>query len=136
MKNKASFETIIQRCFGFICIMTFVYLFVQSMILTGKNYKDKEEYIFFTKDSILINTLWLILSIVVISGIVLLLRKYQKNINMDMMALAASIIAAAVSLYWIITSNTAPQADQENICTHASAFNNGDCSGLQRGGGM
>lgn len=116
-------------------ITMFSFLFIDSLIYTGQNIPDKDEYIYFIKDHPLFNLIILISCFLLIYFLFWLQNRYQYKlkINTNIIALIVSVVVILISILWVLGSKTAPQADQGDICKYASAFNNGDCSSLSKG---
>lgn len=120
--------------FGFLCLLLFAFLFGISLTSSWFNEKLTDEYVYFTKDSLPGNLLWLFLVFVCLSFLVRLLQKRAPRWNNHHLALGVSLLSVCISLYWVQSSGTYPQADQEYIWEQAVLFNSGDFSGLQPGG--
>lgn len=122
----------------FLSVLPFGFLFGCSLCLSAVNLNGiKDEMVYFTNDSVLIN----IIAILVITGVIILIRKYMLSSISDnvsksdyVLLIICAIIMTCFSFYWIYASDTMPQDDQEAIFNQALAFNKGDYSELARGG--
>lgn len=127
-------EPFCTRLFNLLCLLLFVFLFGISLTSSWLNHEVDDEFVYFTKDSLLGNLFALVL---ILSGLFLLARLLQKvshRLPMNLLALGTSVLAVCISLYWVQSSGTYPRADQEFIWEQAQLFNAGDFSGLEPGG--
>lgn len=127
-------EPFCTRLFNLLCLLLFVFLFGISLTSSWLNEKLTDEYVYFTKDFLPGNLLWLFLVFVCLSFLIRLLQKQTPRWNNHYLALVVSVLSVCISLYWVQSSGTYPQADQEYIWEQAVLFNSGDFSGLQPGG--
>ena len=132
LRQKA--EPFCTRLFNLLCLLLFVFLFGISITSSWLNHEVDDEFVYYSKDSLLGN---LIVLLLVFTGLFLLahlLQRLMPRLRMNRLALAASVLAVCISLYWVQSSGTFPRADQEFIWEQAQLFNSGDFSGLQPGG--
>ena len=119
--------------FNFICIMLFFVLFQRCLSLTGENVGPPwDEHIFFRADSILFNLLLIMLALTVLYFVGKVLEKLMQK-NRNFLLIAACVVSAMLSLYWVWASKVQPDWDQLAICQYADAFNRGDFQGLMKG---
>lgn len=117
LRQKA--EPFCTRLFNLLCLLLFVFLFGISLTSSWLNHEVDDEFVYFTKDSLLGNLFALVL---ILSGLFLLARLLQKvshRLPMNLLALGASALAVCISLYWVQSSGTYPRADQEFIWEQA-----------------
>ncbi|MCD8326458.1 MAG: glycosyltransferase family 39 protein [Lachnospiraceae bacterium] len=133
--EKGNWEQALTAAFRGICMLLFAVLSGCSMLLTGYNKDTSYEMIFFREDSPAGNLAGLFAALVLVFGTVFLWRclRQKLRIKMDTMALFVSILMGAVSVWWVVSTNTAPRDDQALLCSYARFFNEGDFSGLGRG---
>ena len=132
LRQKA--EPFCTRLFNLLCLLLFVFLFGISITSSWLNHEVDDEFVYYSKDSLLGN---LIVLLLVFTGLFLLahlLQRLMPRLRMNRLALGASLLAVCISLYWVQSSGTFPRADQEFIWEQAQLFNSGDFSGLQPGG--
>ena len=120
-------------------IAQFIILFYYTVGLTGKS-DINSEYIVLSYDTLIVNT---IMTTVAIAGILVIRYLYSAwhrfkvnkviKINMEVLAIAVSIIVVLLGIYWVNISATVPFADSEGICIQANKFNQADFSGLNKG---
>ncbi len=116
-------------------LLLFFILVIESFLRTGNNSENlMNEYIYFSSDSLLRNILRVGIILLVFFVLGILYDRYRKEISIHRIRGIVCLISLIVSIYWIGASNTAPWADQQNICDYAVAFNQGDFTGLQKGG--
>ena len=85
------------------------------------------------KDNIFLNILIIILIFSFIYLINKLLNKFIDKINTNVLLVITSLIMICISIIWILSSNSTPDADQEYICIYADEFNHGNFEGLLMG---
>ncbi len=85
------------------------------------------------KDNIFLNVLIIILIFFLIYLINKLINKFIDKINTNILMIVVSLIMIFVSIIWILSSNSLPDADQAYVCTYADEFNHGNFEGLLMG---
>lgn len=132
LRQKA--EPFCTHLFGLLCLLLFAFLFSISMTSSWLNHEVGDEYVYFEKDSLPRNLFFLVLALAVLAVLARLLQELLSQRKMNLLALLVSALSIGISLYWVQSSGTFPQADQEYIWEQAQLFNSGDFSGLQPGG--
>lgn len=132
LRQKA--EPFCTRLFSLLCLLLFAFLFLISITSSWLNHEVDDEFVYYEKDFLPRNLLFLVLALVVLAVLARLFQKLASQRNMNRLALLASALSIAISLYWVQSSGTYPRADQEFIWEQAQLFNAGDFSGLQPGG--
>lgn len=128
-------EKTVTRIFSLLALFLFSILFYYSIGMTWENTKDPtNEFVYFHPDSIPWNIWWLGIALLLFFLIYRAQDRFLKRINMTALAGIVCLTAALFSIYWVNASNTGPQADQNQLCDLAQAFDLGDCSSLERGG--
>lgn len=120
------------RIFHVLIMILFGFLFCTSVFITGNNGDDiHDEYIYIERNS----PLQMLLTVVVFLILMFLAgRLYDKifhRCNRNILLGIACLISSGISIYWVLASGTAPQADQSTVIAYARAFSQGDFSGLQ-----
>lgn len=137
MKDRCVIEKKLTSIFVLLCSVVFLFLFGVSFLRTGFFSADiSDEYVYFRRDSLLRNLLWLmavILCATVITAFVSAAEEKHK-IHMTAGAVVAAVIVAAVSIYWVGAAQIGPVADQRYICQYAHEFEQGYYWGLAKGG--
>ena len=85
------------------------------------------------KDNIFLNVLIIILIFFFIYLINKVINKFIDKINTNILMIVVSLIMIFVSIIWILSSNSLPDADQAYVCTYAYEFNHGNFEGLLMG---
>lgn len=117
-----------------LCLLVFAFLFYRSFTSSWLNRELGNEYVYWERDSLLSNFIFLAIAV---AGSALAVRLFQKRfarLNRNRLAVALSVLSVCIGIYWVQASATAPQADQQFITEQAALFNSGDFSGLQQGG--
>lgn len=117
-----------------LCLLLFAFLFASSMTSSWLNRELTDEFVYFQKDALGVN---LVVLAVVLAALLLaarLLRNRVPPFGTRRLAAVLSVVAVCISLYWVQSCGSYPQADQEYIWEQAQLFNAGDFSGLQPGG--
>lgn len=131
IKEKINSNVIIVRLFSLLAILLFGYLFLNSIFITGDNDEISSEFVHITRNSFrqIAVGVFLFAVLMLLSGKLydVFFSKWNKNLLMGIVC----FLALMISVYWVWGSGTAPTADQANICSYASEFNEGDFSGLQ-----
>lgn len=120
--------------FCMICIPVFTALFGFSLLLSWVNVEFWNEFVYLREDSLIKNLSGIIIALLLLFLAAKTCEKWGNACRMDLIALAVSILCMGISLWWVSTSGIVPQGDQANICKFAMDFDNGDVSGLQKGG--
>lgn len=127
-------EKILTYLFTIASTLLFIVLFFYSITMTGYVPLDlSSELISFKQDNILWNGVWLLIVLGLCGGLFGIVRKQKHRIHTRPIAIAASLLAMAFSLYWVKEANVMPEADQWNISYYADVFNQGDYLGFQKG---
>ena len=116
-----------------LCLLLFAVLFFNSFYSSWLNQELGNEYVYYQRDSLLGNLVFLLAAA---AGMSLLARLFDKafpRLSMNRLALVMSVLSVCISLWWVQASATAPQADQQFITEQAALFNAGDFSGLDKG---
>lgn len=122
------------RIFHFLALTLFALLFYYCMGLTGGEEKNLlNEYVYFKKDSVLINAFKIILAAALLFFIGKLYDRFLCKWNRNILLGIVCLFSFAFSVYWVGATNTSPVADQSLVCQYAVAFNRGDFSGLKKG---
>ncbi|MCD7862558.1 MAG: hypothetical protein LUG61_03345 [Lachnospiraceae bacterium] len=135
-ENVTRLEAAMTRVFWILCTVVFFILLYYSMGMTGSNNDIDDESIYFTMDNLIANGAGILCALAAVF-LVWLLVKYgfcRMKIRIDLIALAVSVLTALICVWWVGVSGTAPQGDQAHISNFAVAFNDGDFSGLAKGG--
>lgn len=127
-------EKISLSLFGMLCIPVFAALFGFSMLFSWVNVEFWNEFVYMRADSPIKNLLGMAIALLLLFPAVKIYERVGQKCRMDLVALAVSILCTLVSLWWLNASGAVPQGDQANICRYAMDFDNGDVSGLQKGG--
>lgn len=117
--------------FHILVLILFAFLFCTSIFITGSNNDDiRDEYIYIERNSplqmLLIIALFLTFMFLVGKAYEKVLYKCNRNILLGVVCL----LSFGISIYWILASGTAPQADQLTVLEYAKAFSQGDFSSL------
>ena len=125
--KKIVTENILCKIFCFISTLVFIMLFYYSMMETWVNSYDlKEEYVYVQQDMLIFNIVAL-MAVILVAGLLYMHGQPRiGRINMDIAAVTVCICSFIFSVYWVVASDTMPQADQEIACLFAEAFENGD----------
>ena len=123
------------KAFCVLSMIIFALLFYYCLGGRGVNSENiLDEYIYLQKDSILLNLFLLGIFL----GFLFLYGKSEKfflqKVRRNMLVAAVCILAVAFGIYWVKTTCTYPQGDQEYILIHARSFSLGDFSALGDGG--
>lgn len=123
------------KAFGSLAAVIFALLFYYCLGGRGVNSEDVlDEYIILQKDSILLN-LFLLGAFI---GILYFCGKAEKFFSQkkrrNILVAVVSILAVMFGVYWVKTTCTYPQGDQEYILVYARSINYGDFSSLEDGG--
>ena len=133
--RRAVCEKILSNIFGILAIGVFLTVFCFSLCITGvqNNSTIYDEYIYFQKDSVLVNVAKLLLGIFVlwIMGKVYDIWLYKVNKNAILCIFC--IMSLAMGVYWVADAKAYPQGDQSMVCQYANAFNLGDFHGFHKG---
>ena len=131
---RRKIEPFCTRLFGLLSLLLFTFLFCISMTSSWLNHEVTDEFVYYEKDSLSGNLIRLLVVLAVLFLLIHLLQRWLPHLPMNRLALGASILSVCISLYWVQSSGTLPQADQEYIWEQALLFNSGDFSGLESGG--
>lgn len=132
LRQKA--EPFCSRLFNGLCLLLFAFLFCNSLTSSWLNHELTDEFVYYHKDSLFSNLLLLVLTLTGLTLLAVFLGKRSSRFPMHRLAVGISVLTVCISLYWVQSSGTYPQADQEYIWEQAQLFNAGDFSGLQPGG--
>lgn len=128
-------EKNLARIFHVLTMILFVFLFCTSIFITGNNSDDiHDEYIYIEKNSPLRMFLIIALFLILMFLVGKLYDKVLCKCNRNLLLGAACLISLEISIYWVLSSGTAPQADQATVITCARKFFQGDFSDLQEVG--
>lgn len=112
----------------------FALLFYYCIGMTGVNRGEvTDEHIYFQKDSILFNLFLLGVVFAVLYFYGKLEKFFAQRWRRNILAAAVCIGAVLFGLYWVQTTHTYPQGDQEYVLVHARLFNSGDFNALKDG---
>lgn len=118
--------------FHILALILFAFLFCTSIFITGNNSDYiRDEYIYIEKNSPLKMLLIIVTFLIFMFFVGMIYDKVLKKCNRNILLGAACLIAFGISIYWVLSSGTAPQADQAMVLDFAKAFSQGDFSGLQ-----
>lgn len=121
-----------------ICLLVFVafgYLAVMSIIQTSKidpaNYGN--EVILFETDNIALNLLFMSLFFVILFA---MKKRYDffKNVNMKTLEFALPCYVAILGLVWVLSAQSSPAADSQNIFEAAVNATQGNYQSMHNGG--
>lgn len=123
------------KVFSVLAALIFALLFYYCLGCRGVNSENiQDEYIILQKDSILWNLLLL-------GGFIGMLHFYGKTEKFflqkkrrNILLAVLCVLAVLFGVYWVRTTCTYPQGDQEYILIHARSFHSGDFSALEDGG--
>ena len=118
--------------FLFINILVGIYLTISAFLFSWKNIELTNEYVYKFNDGIITNILFVIVCFAVIAFLIkreIIISK----ISTKKIAIIFSVLAVIISIIWVITTKTAPQADSKAVCYAAMNFNAGDYTDLARG---
>lgn len=123
------------KVFCGLAAIIFALLFYYCLGGRGVNSKNiLDEYIILQKDSILLNLFVLGVFVGVLhfygKAEMFFLQRKRRNILVAVLC----ILAVIFGIYWVKTTCTYPQGDQEYILMHARSFHSGDFSALGDGG--
>ncbi len=136
------------KAFIVLAIIPFFWLFYYSLGISALNNRSQiwNEMVYLTKDSVFKNLIGILLCLIGVKFVKWIInltenknqsKRIKKIQPIDYyVLLALVIIMTAFSFYWIFACKAAPYADQLYVWSYAKAFNNGDYSGLQKGGYM
>lgn len=120
--------------FNVLAVIMFTILFYYCLRLTGENSGEIwDEHIYFKRDSILLNGIFIFISVICLYFIGKLSPKFQSKKRRNILLAVACVLSALFSVYWVFASKTKPIADQSMICQYANAFNMGDFHGFSTG---
>lgn len=115
----------------------FGFLTVFAVLISYVNVDLNREWPEKVADSFLLNIIWLMIAVVALFGFHKLCDRVgpreKSKCGWANVRLLIAITCTVLSLCWIITNGTGPQADQYLIIEAANNFNNGDYSFLQKG---
>lgn len=122
------------KVFCGLATVIFALLFYYCIGMTGVNRGEvTDEHIYFQKDSILFNLLLIgiVLAVLYLYGKLekLFAQKWRRNILVTVVC----VLAVLFGIYWVKTTHTYPQGDQEYILVYARLFSWGDFTALQDG---
>lgn len=123
------------KVFCSLSIIIFSLLLYYCLGERGTNSEDVlDEFIYMQKDSILLNILLMAIFLEILYIYGKLEKFFLEEKRRNILAAAVCIIAVIFGIYWVNTTCTYPQGDQEYILMHARSFNSGDFSALGDGG--
>lgn len=123
------------KVFCVLAAVIFALLFYYCLGGRGVNSENvMDEYIILQKDSILLNLFLLGVFIGILHFYGKAKKFFLQKRRRDILVAILSILAVVFGVYWIKTTCTYPQGDQEYILMHARSFNAGDFSALGDGG--
>lgn len=117
--------------FHTLAMILFAFLFCTSIFITGSNSDDfRDEYIYIER-----NSPWQMLLIIVLFLTFMFLcgKIYEKVLykcNRNILLGVVCLISFGISIYWVLASGTAPQADQLTVLECAEAISQGDFRSL------
>ena len=118
--------------FHIFALILFVFLFCTSIFITGNNSDDiRDEYIYIENNSPLQMLLIIVIFLTFMFAVCKIYDKILQKCNRNIMLGAVCLVSFGISIYWVLASGTAPQADQATVLEYAKAFSQGDFSGLQ-----
>ncbi len=124
-------------CKAFCSFATVVFALLLYFCLGGRGIHYDEavdEYIYFQKDSILFNLLLLVAASAILYFYGKLDRFFMTKKRRNILAVFACFFAVLFGIFWVKTTCTYPQGDQEYVLIYARLFNSGDFSALEDGG--
>lgn len=132
--NRIKLENMVTKAFNIASIGLFVLLFLLSITETWVNEWDLvSERVFPIKDSVLINVLWIVSILVLVSLFYRVDKRKKSFISIDVMAIFFTVIVLIGGIVWVVVCNAGIQADQQLVYNYAKSFNSGDFSGLEKG---
>lgn len=130
MKKGKSF---ILGSLSVIAFVIYTMLMLLSYTSTGVNIAYDNEVPTLVKDSVVLNLFIVLLILALFFFTYKLINKFYLNINTTALALAIAILMMAISIVWILSSNTYPYADSYACTYFAHYFNDGNYFGLNKG---
>ena len=125
-------EQSLTRVFHILALILFAFLFCTSIFITGNNSDDiHDEYIYIERNSPLRMLLLFVFFLILMFLVCKLYDKVLYKCNRNILLGVVCLISFGISIYWVWASGTAPQADQATVLSYATAFSQGDFSGLQ-----
>ncbi len=121
---------------GFISIvgcLIFALLTYLSYTTTLVNIGYDDEIPSLIQDNILINILIILLITTLLYFLNKLLNKIIKHLNTNILLILSCIVISGISIIWILSSNTYPDADQYTCALYADELNMGNFEGLLMG---
>ena len=117
--------------FHSLALILFVFLFCTSIFITGSNSDDiSDEYIYIERNSPLQMLLMIVMFLIFMFLVGKVYEKVLYKCNRNTLLGIVCLLSFGISIYWVLASGTAPQADQLTVLEYAKAFSQGDFSGL------
>lgn len=126
-------EKNLTRIFQALAIALFTLLFVTSLFITGTHEGIETEYIIIENNWPVRIIAIIVLFITAMTAVGKLYDKVFSKWNRNILLGVVCAAAFLFSIYWVASSGTMPQADQNILCAYANAFNQGDFQGIWKG---
>lgn len=109
-----------------------IYLTASALLFSWNNIELADEYVYKNRDNFIVNILGL-LFVFTIVAVFSNRQSFLKEVSTRKIAIILGIVAVVISVCWVVSSKTAPQADAKYVCEAASRFNVGDYFDMGRG---
>ncbi len=127
------FKNFIIGFISFIGCLIFALLTYLSYTTTLVNIGYDDEIPSLIQDNIFLNILIILLITTLLYFLNKLLNKVIKHLNVNILLILSCIVISGISIIWILSSNTYPDADQYTCALYADEFNMGNFEGLLMG---
>lgn len=132
MKDK---EKILGQIFSVLAMVMYSLLFYYCLGMTGENSGPlSEEFIYFKKDSVLVNFVMLGMAFIVLYFFSKISAFFEEKRRRNILLVTVSLLAVIFGIYWVATSKTFPQGDPGLILYYARDICKGDFTQFQEGG--
>lgn len=132
-EHKWDIESVLAKVFCLSATLVVSYLLITTMNSTWLNPEPSWDIAYYTKDSFLLNLLFLIFVIAIFRAVLWSCRKVNLKFKIDYFAALVIALAVILSIYATYAIGAIPSADQANCLACASKFNHGDYMDLGRG---